>query len=101
MKVRIISTPITPYGSFGKGDVLTSDKYPETFLVHLVEAAGAAEYIEAKIVQPVTEVKIEVGGQLSESQIDQVLDAVSDRVDDTVIIKKAPTKKKRGRPKLS
>ena len=58
MKVRIISNPITPYGSFDKGQILETPKFPEAFLIHLVEDANAAEYIEAKIIDPVIENKI-------------------------------------------
>lgn len=57
MKIRIISNPITPYGDFSRGQIIGTDKYPEAFLRHLVDGARAAEYIEAKIVQPVVETK--------------------------------------------
>jgi len=46
MKIKIISNPITPYGSFDKGQILTDQKYPTAFLIHLVEQAGAAEYMD-------------------------------------------------------
>ena len=37
---------MTPYGMFEKGAILTSEKYPEPFLVHLVEDCGAAEWMD-------------------------------------------------------
>jgi len=46
MKIKIISNPITPYGSFDTGKILTDQKYPAAFLIHLVEQAGAAEYMD-------------------------------------------------------
>jgi len=59
MKIRIITNHlISTAGEFHLGQVLTSDKHSEAFLRHLVDDAGAAEYIEAKIVQPVTENKL-------------------------------------------
>ena len=45
MKIKIISNPITPYGSFDKGQILTDQKYAPAFLAHLVDA-NAAEYID-------------------------------------------------------
>ena len=51
MKIRITSNPITAYGSFTYGEVLTSKQYPEEFLKHLVYEAGAAEIIEDKIIE--------------------------------------------------
>ena len=46
MKVKILGNPITPYGSFSQGQILTDEKIPTKFLIHLVEAAGAAEYLD-------------------------------------------------------
>ena len=36
----------TPYGVMEKGTILTDAKLPKEFLIHLVEEAGAAEYME-------------------------------------------------------
>lgn len=38
----------TPYGVMEKGQELTDDKLPAAFLAHLVNDAGAAEYIDNK-----------------------------------------------------
>ena len=46
MKIKITSNPVTPYGEFSRGDILTDDKYPIAFLKHLVDEAGAAERID-------------------------------------------------------
>jgi len=46
MRIKIISNPITPYGDFSRGQELTDEKYPTAFLIHLVEQAGAAEYMD-------------------------------------------------------
>jgi len=83
MKIRIISNPITPYGSFDKGKVLTTEKYPESFLRHLVDDCGAAEYIEVKMETPVIENKM-------------VKKPVP--VNKAITNASLPTKKKRGRP---
>lgn len=45
MKIKITSNPITPYGSFDKGQILTDQKYAPAFLAHLVDA-NAAEYMD-------------------------------------------------------
>jgi hypothetical protein len=48
MKISIQGRSVTtPFGTFTQGDVLTSEKYSEDFLRHLVDEAGcAAEIIE-------------------------------------------------------
>ena len=46
MKVRIKGNPITPYGNFRHGDILTDEKYPTEFLNHLIKEAGAADLLE-------------------------------------------------------
>ena len=51
MKVKILGNPITPYGSFNNGQILTSEKYPVSFLTHLVEEAGAGEYMDKEAYQ--------------------------------------------------
>ena len=84
MKIRMISQAFTPFGAFERGQELQSGgKFTEEFLVHLVEAAGAAEYIEAKMEKPVEENKM-----------------VKKPVPENKAITNAsiPTKKKRGRP---
>lgn len=42
MKIKITANPITAYGSFSRGDILSDDKYPVEFLNHLVNDCGAA-----------------------------------------------------------
>jgi len=46
MKIKITSNPITPYGDFTKGQILTDEQYPVAFLNHLVDDAGAAERLD-------------------------------------------------------
>ena len=46
MKIRMTSMAFTPSGVFEKGEILTDKKFPIEFLRHLVDAAGAAEYID-------------------------------------------------------
>jgi len=43
MKIKITSNPITPYGSFNAGAIISDDNYPLEFLNHLVDDCGAAE----------------------------------------------------------
>lgn len=55
MKIKILGNPITPFGSFDNGKILTDEKYTKVFLNHLIEA-GAAQRIdketyETKIVE--------------------------------------------------
>ncbi len=45
MKIKILGNPITPFGSFDDGQILTDDKHSIIFLTHLIEA-GAAERID-------------------------------------------------------
>lgn len=46
MRVKIISNPITPLGSFSRGDILNSGgKFTDVFLLHLIEC-GAAEPLD-------------------------------------------------------
>ncbi len=61
MKVKLVSNVITPYGSLDKGMELSSDKYPESFLRHLVNDCNAATIISnnEKMVKQVIENKIE------------------------------------------
>ena len=51
MKIKVLGNPITPYGSFNNGQVLTSDKYPVAFLTHMVEEANAGEYMDKEAYQ--------------------------------------------------
>lgn len=46
MKIRITGKPITMYGSFEPGVILTDAKYPIPFLQHLVVDCNAAEYLD-------------------------------------------------------
>jgi len=46
MKIRITAMAFTPYGVLDKGTIITDGKIPKDFLIHLVEAAGAAEYLD-------------------------------------------------------
>lgn len=46
MRIRVITNPITTYGSFAVGDILNDQNYPCEFLHHLVDDCGAAEYLE-------------------------------------------------------
>lgn len=46
MKVKITCNPITPYGSFSTGQIIDDKQYPESFLKHLVDEAGAGVYVE-------------------------------------------------------
>jgi len=43
MKIKIIANPITPYGDFSRGDIISDKHYPISFLNHLVDECGAAE----------------------------------------------------------
>lgn len=65
MKVKVLSNPITPYGAFHVGQVLTSDKYPESFLNHLVKDCGAASYVEDQIAHEVKAVDEKKSSPLS------------------------------------
>jgi len=59
MKVKVKGNPITPYGSFSDGQVLSDDKFSREFLSHLVNDAGAADLIEyeTKVVEDYEPVK--------------------------------------------
>ena len=67
MKIKIISNPITQFGSFNRGQILSTNKtesfdgkaYSTAFLEHLVTAAGAAERLdyETKVDQDFEPVK--------------------------------------------
>jgi len=46
MKIKITAMAFTPYGVLDKGTIITPGKIPKEFLKHLVEEAGAAEYME-------------------------------------------------------
>lgn len=46
MKIRILEPAFSPYGDLEVGQILTDNKYPVAFLLHLVNDAGAAEFIE-------------------------------------------------------
>ena len=46
MKIKIIAMAFTPYGVLDKGTIITDGKIPKEFLKHLVEEAGAAEYMD-------------------------------------------------------
>ena len=55
MKIKILGNPITAYGSFDNGQILTDKTQSKEFLNHLIEA-GAAELMdkdayETKIVE--------------------------------------------------
>ena len=68
MKIKVLGNPITPYGSFSNGKVLTSDEYPVAFLTHMVEEAGAAEYMDKEAYQTkVVEVEAVKKPQFSQS----------------------------------
>jgi hypothetical protein len=56
MKIKMKSFAITPYGSFNVGQVLTDQQYQPAFLVHLVNEANAADFIEyeTKVIAPDT-----------------------------------------------
>ena len=46
MKISIQGRSVsTPFGVFAQGDILTSEKYSEDFLKHLVNEAGCATEI--------------------------------------------------------
>jgi len=45
MKIKITSNPVTPYGSFNNGAIISDENYPIEFLNHLVDDCGAAERI--------------------------------------------------------
>jgi len=46
MRIRLIANPITMYGSFRAGEVLTDANYPIPFLQHLVNDCNAAEFLD-------------------------------------------------------
>lgn len=76
MKIRMVSQAFTQLGAFERGQKLTSGgKFSEAFLLHLVNDCGAAEIIEAKIIQLVAENKAITNASI-------------------------PAKKKRGRPRI-
>lgn len=66
MKIRIKSNPITPHGSFSVGDELDDTKYPESFLLHLVNDCNAADFIDYET-KVDTEYKIKKKPQSSQS----------------------------------
>lgn len=43
MKIKITSNPITTYGEFSRGQIISDEQYPTAFLNHLVDECGAAE----------------------------------------------------------
>jgi len=43
MKIKITANPITTYGDFSRGQIITDEHYPLAFLNHLVDDCGAAE----------------------------------------------------------
>lgn len=42
MKIKITANPITPYGSFFVGQIISDENYPLEFINHLVDDCGAA-----------------------------------------------------------
>jgi len=46
MKIKITANPITMYGTFQRGQVITDKEYPIAFLNHLVHEAGAAVQLD-------------------------------------------------------
>ena len=80
MKIKIISNPITPYGDFSRGQELTDQKYPTAFLIHLVEQAGAAEYMDKEAyLNKVVHVEINKG-QPTEKEVKELVDKVNEAV---------------------
>ena len=55
MKVKILGNPITPFGSFDNGQILTDDKHTKEFLNHLIEAGAAfrmdEEHYKTKVIE--------------------------------------------------
>ncbi len=45
MKIKVLGNPITAFGSFDNGQVLTDKTHSKEFLNHLIEA-GAAELMD-------------------------------------------------------
>lgn len=43
MKIKITANPITTYGDFSRGQIISDEHYPTAFLNHLVDDCGAAE----------------------------------------------------------
>lgn len=50
-RIILNSNPVSSFGSFNRGDILGTDKYPFEFLRHLVEDCKAADWmdIETKV----------------------------------------------------
>ncbi len=46
MKIKIIANPITCFGDFSRGQIIDDNKYPVSFLNHLVDECGAAERLQ-------------------------------------------------------
>ena len=57
MRIRMTAQAMTMQGVFEPGQVLSEPEYSEAFLRHLSGPAGAAEVIETKMLEPVTENK--------------------------------------------
>ena len=55
MKIKILGNPITPFGSFDNGQILTDEKHSKEFLNHLIEAGAACcmdkEAYETKVIE--------------------------------------------------
>lgn len=65
MKISIQGRSVsTPFGVFAQGDILTSEKYSEDFLKHLVNEAGCATEIIETTKKPLKS-KEEKSGRLS------------------------------------
>jgi len=60
MKIKMKAMAFTQQGVFDKGNVLTDKQYSKEFLLHLVNEANAADFIEydTKIEKPL-ETKVE------------------------------------------
>lgn len=58
MKIRILNENVhSQFGAFVRGDELSTPRYSEQFLNHLVRQVMCAEVIETKVINPVVENK--------------------------------------------
>lgn len=78
MKVKITGSPITMYGNFSPGQVLSSPRYPIGFLMHLVNDCHVAT----------DETKIEIEAEQQNKMND---DVQTKHLDDYQPIKKNPS----------
>jgi len=88
MRIKIISNPITPYGDFSRGQELTDQKYPTAFLIHLVEQAGAAEYMDKEAYQTKI-IEVEIKKEFpTANDINALVEEINKECGDKLVFKK-------------